>query len=261
MQLKSTFGAFLVAVTMVHGAPHLVERHVGRTGNGTANANPSSPMSGFRGGGNGFKPGMMQGMGGNAPSADGGARNGGSDTGGRFDQTGGPGGDEDSAERSGSSDDGGSSDNAGSGDEARSGQDADSGEDAGPGEDTSSSAAEPGKRSEGKKVQERNAPRVNLFGDAGKAIAEAGSRVQNSQNSGRSLSGRQETTGQESESGAPQGDNTGSPGMPPGAQPNGGSRGPSRNPSPGNGGPGTSRNGSPQTPSQVAASKRQTMGV
>lgn len=70
MQLHSTFGAFLVAFTLVQSAPLLVERHPARAGNMTANANSSGPGSNFRAGGNGFRPGMMQGMENDGPSVD-----------------------------------------------------------------------------------------------------------------------------------------------------------------------------------------------
>lgn len=70
MQLLSTFGAFLVAFTMVHGAPIVAESRLSSNTNTTADPNPSEPASNSRFGGNGFTPGMIEGMKDNKASVD-----------------------------------------------------------------------------------------------------------------------------------------------------------------------------------------------
>lgn len=70
MQLYSTFGAFLVAFTMVHGAPIVSEGRPSSIANTTADLGSSGPGPDSRFGGNGFKPGTMQGVNDNTPSVD-----------------------------------------------------------------------------------------------------------------------------------------------------------------------------------------------
>lgn len=60
MQLHSTFGAFLVAFTIAHGAPIASESRLGPTTNMTTNASPSGPASNSGFGDNGLASGMIQ---------------------------------------------------------------------------------------------------------------------------------------------------------------------------------------------------------
>lgn len=70
MKLHSTFGAFLVAFTMVHGAPIVLESRVGRNTNMTVSSNESGPGSDLRFGGDGFAPGINQRVRNNGPPVD-----------------------------------------------------------------------------------------------------------------------------------------------------------------------------------------------